>query len=51
MSVSTYTSKRLPYNLTTLNYITAVVMVLFHVGAGAILVVTMVVVTLYLIEL
>src|SRR5690606_25624207 len=33
LSVSTFTSKRLPYNLTTLNYITAVVMVLFHVGA------------------
>jgi fatty-acid desaturase len=31
----TYTSKRLPYNLTTLNLVTALVMVLFHVGAVA----------------
>ena len=30
-----YTSKRLPYNLTTVNIITAVVMVLFHIGAVA----------------
>jgi fatty-acid desaturase len=32
-ATTTYTSKRLPYNLTTLNLITAVVMALFHVGA------------------
>lgn len=36
MSIATsFTSKRLPYNLTTMNYITAIVMVLFHVGAVA----------------
>ena len=38
MSIATapsFTSKRLPYNLTTLNYITAIVMGLLHVGAVA----------------
>ena len=35
MSIAAYTSKRLPYNLTTLNFITAIVMVLFHIGAVA----------------
>ena len=35
LSTAAFTSKRLPYNLTTMNYITAVVMVLFHVGAMA----------------
>ncbi len=36
MSIATsFTSKRLPYNLTTMNYITAIVMALFHVGAIA----------------
>jgi fatty-acid desaturase len=32
---TSFTSKRLPYNLTTMNYITAIVMLLFHVGAVA----------------
>ena len=35
MSIKTLTSKRLPYNLTTLNLITAGVMAAFHVGAIA----------------
>ena len=35
MSTATFTSKRLPYNVTTVNIITAVVMVLFHIGAVA----------------
>ena len=36
MSIATsFTSKRLPYNLTTMNYITAIVMALFHVCAIA----------------
>jgi len=36
LSIATsFTSKRLPYNLTTMNYITAIVMALFHVGAIA----------------
>src|SRR5512145_3277438 len=30
---TSFTSKRLPYNLTTLNYFTAGIMILFHVGA------------------
>ena len=34
-ATTSFTSKRLPFNLTTLNYITAIVMVLFHVGAVA----------------
>ena len=35
MSTATFTSKRLPYNITTVNFITAVVMVVFHIGAIA----------------
>ena len=35
MSIKSFTSKRLPYNLTTLNVITATVMIAFHVGAVA----------------
>jgi stearoyl-CoA desaturase (delta-9 desaturase) len=35
ISIPSFTSKRLPYNLTTMNYITALVMGLFHVGAVA----------------
>jgi len=34
-ATASFTSKRLPYNPTTLNYITAIVMVLFHIGAVA----------------
>ena len=34
-TATTFTCKRLPYNLTTMNYITAIVMALFHVGAIA----------------
>jgi fatty-acid desaturase len=34
-AATSFTSKRLPYNLTTMNYITATVMLLFHVFAVA----------------
>ena len=34
-AATSFTSKRLPYNLTTMNYITAIVMLLFHVFAVA----------------
>ena len=34
-ATTTFTSKKLPYNLTTVNYITAIVMVIFHIGAVA----------------
>ena len=34
-NTKTHTSKRLPYNLTTMNWVTAIAMVIFHAGAVA----------------